>query len=235
MINGIRHQFLYIYHGCIFQTQVLENLHGIGGIPDWISLLELIIIWIYMYVSLLIRRWSYACFIQRFSVTVGKNFRMWLAIIRQLHLWLTRRIYIHTVCRLAEMASRWTYVPRKLQQSQQWCTFSYISHYSDVIMNTMASQITSLTIVYSTVYSRADKRKHQSSASLAFVRGIHWWPLNSPHKGPVTQKCSHLMTSLLMRLHITEFHFKSVLIDWICSCVLWFATTKRSLWLLHLW
>ena len=46
-------------------------------------------------------------------------------------------------------------------------------HYIDVIMTTMASQITSLTIVYSTVYSDADQRKHQSSASLAFVWGIH--------------------------------------------------------------
>ena len=61
-------------------------------------------------------------------------------------------------------------------------------HYNDVIMSTVASQITSLTIVYSTVYSGADQRKHQSSASLAFVRGIHRSPLNSPHKGPVTWK-----------------------------------------------
>ena len=52
----------------------------------------------------------------------------------------------------------------------------------------MASQITSLTIVYSTVYSGADQRKHQSSASLAFVRGIHRWPVNSPYKWPVTRK-----------------------------------------------
>ena len=61
-------------------------------------------------------------------------------------------------------------------------------HYNDVIMSAMASQITSLTIVYSTVFSGADQRKHQSSASLAFVRGIHRWPLNSPHKGPATRK-----------------------------------------------
>ena len=61
-------------------------------------------------------------------------------------------------------------------------------HYDDVIMTTMASQITSLTIVYSTVYSGADQRKHQSSASLAIVRGIHRWPVNSPHKWPVTRK-----------------------------------------------
>ena len=120
-------------------------------------------------------------------------------------------------------------------------------------MSTVASQITSLMIVYSTVYSGADQRKHQSStglhernspvtgkfpsqrasnaenvsiwwrhhafilhwwsgqkleeqtvilshtyasyllhigikAPLAFVRGIHQWPVNSPHKGPATRK-----------------------------------------------
>ena len=68
-------------------------------------------------------------------------------------------------------------------------------HYGDVIMGTMASQITSITILYWTVLSGADQRKHQSSASLAFVRGIHRWPVNSPHKWPVTRKCFHLMTS----------------------------------------
>ena len=62
------------------------------------------------------------------------------------------------------------------------------THYGDVIMGTMASQITSLIIVYSAVYSAADQRKHQSSASLAFVRGIHRGPVNSPHKWPVTRK-----------------------------------------------
>ena len=61
-----------------------------------------------------------------------------------------------------------------------------IEHYNDVIMTTMESQITSLTVVYSTVYSDTDQRKHQSSASLAFVWGIH--PVNSPHKWPVTRK-----------------------------------------------
>ena len=52
----------------------------------------------------------------------------------------------------------------------------------------MASQINSPAIVYSTVYSGTGERKHRSSASLAFVRGIHRWPVNSPHKGPVTRK-----------------------------------------------
>ena len=61
-------------------------------------------------------------------------------------------------------------------------------HCDDVIMDVIASQITSLTIVYSIVYSGTDQRKHQRSASLAVVRGIHQGPVNSPHKGPVTRK-----------------------------------------------
>ena len=64
-------------------------------------------------------------------------------------------------------------------------------------MSMMASQITSLTSVYSTVSSGADKRKHQSSASLAFVWGIHQWLVNSPHKWPVTRK----MVSIWWRHH----------------------------------
>ena len=55
-------------------------------------------------------------------------------------------------------------------------------------MSAMASKMNSLTIVYSSVYSGADQRKHQSSASLAFVRGIHRWLVNSPHEGPVKPK-----------------------------------------------
>ena len=68
-------------------------------------------------------------------------------------------------------------------------------NYTDVTMTTMASQITSLTIVYSTVYSDADQRKHQSSASLAFVWGIdqdRWFPRT---KCQLRGKCFHLMTS----------------------------------------
>ena len=58
-------------------------------------------------------------------------------------------------------------------------------HYSDVIMSALASQITGVSIVYSTVRSGADQRKQQSAVS----------PVNSPHKRPVTRKCFHLMTS----------------------------------------
>ena len=65
---------------------------------------------------------------------------------------------------------------------------SKLTHYTDVLMGTVASQITSLTIVYSTVYSDADQRKYQSCGLLAFVRGIHRRSVNSPHKWPVTRK-----------------------------------------------
>ena len=70
-------------------------------------------------------------------------------------------------------------------------------------MNAITSQVNRLTIVYSTVYLDADQRKHQSSASLAFVLGIHRWPMNSPHKGSVTRK----KVSILWRHHVLQiFH-----------------------------
>ena len=68
--------------------------------------------------------------------------------------------------------------PRTLK----WINFNPSVHYNDVTMDSIASQITSLAIVCSAVYSGAHQRKHQSSASLAFVHGIH------PHKWPVTRK-----------------------------------------------
>ena len=84
------------------------------------------------------------------------------------------------------------------------------TQYSDAIMSTMASQITSLRVVYSIVYSDADQRKHQSSASLAFVRGIHRWPVNSPHKGPVTRKMFPIDNGIMG------------------SCELWFNVEKNK-------
>ena len=81
----------------------------------------------------------------------------------------------------------WSWILRR----SYWVLYDmveYQAHYGDVIMGAIASQITNLTIVYSTVYSGADQRKHQSSASLAFMRWIHRGPVNSPHKWPVTRK-----------------------------------------------
>ena len=79
-------------------------------------------------------------------------------------------------------------------------THIYLIHYSDVIMTDIASQITSLTIVYSSVYSGADQSKHQSPASLAFVRGIHRGLVNSPHKWPVTRKMFPFDDVIMIRL-----------------------------------
>ena len=76
-----------------------------------------------------------------------------------------------------------------------WCIFSSdeSEHYSDVIMTAMASQITGVSIVYSTVCSGGDQRKHQISATLAYVREIHWWIART--KDQWRGKCFHLMTS----------------------------------------
>ena len=87
-----------------------------------------------------------------------------------------------------------------------WETGKISYHYRDVIMATMAPQITSLAIVYSTGYSGADQRKHQSSASLAFVRWIHRGPVNSRHKWPVTRKMFPFDDVIMWILY--EIHMK---------------------------
>ena len=73
-------------------------------------------------------------------------------------------------------------------------------------MDAIASLLTSLTIVYTTVYSDADQSKHQSSALLAFVWGIHrdrWIPRT---KGQLRGKCFHLMTSSCMVVACSRWH-----------------------------
>ena len=93
--------------------------------------------------------------------------------------------------------------------SREWLNWqlkSAAAHYNDVIMS--ASQITSLTIVYSSVYSGADQRKHQSSASLALVREIHRWPVNSPHKWPVKRKMFPFDDVIMSKLCIVQTNSK---------------------------
>ena len=82
-------------------------------------------------------------------------------------------------------------------------------YYNDVIMGAIASQITSLAIVFSTVCLDTDQRKHKSSASLAFVRGIHRRPVNSPHKWPVTRKM---------------FPFDDIIMNW------WYCHALYKIW-----
>ena len=85
-------------------------------------------------------------------------------------------------------------------------------------MSSMASQITSLTIVYSTVYAGADQTKHQSSASLAFVRGNHRWPVNSPHKGPVTRKMFPFDDVIVYMLIVNKFQAWMKIISIMLDC-----------------
>ena len=89
-----------------------------------------------------------------------------------------------------------------------------LSHYDDVIMGAIASLITSLTIVYSTVYSDADQRKHQSSTSLAFGWVIHRRPVNSSHKWPVTQKMFPFDDVIMHYLRGTDESAWSLLMAW---------------------
>ena len=98
----------------------------------------------------------------------------------------------------------------------------YVSHYNDVIMGAIASQITSLTIALFTVYSGADQRKHQSSVSLAFVRGIHRWPVNSPHKWPVTRKMLPFDDVIMSELGL--YFFMQWLSAWLNQAIIWSHT-----------
>ena len=93
---------------------------------------------------------------------------------------------------LTELTVDWRSYAAYTTSARNWRTWeeikSHFIHYCDVVMATMSSQILSIAIVYSTAHSGGDQRKYQSSASLAFVRGINMWPVNSPHKGSVTRK-----------------------------------------------
>ena len=101
-------------------------------------------------------------------------------------------------------------------------------------MTTMASQITSLTVVYSIVYSGADQRKHQSSASLAFVRGIH----RSTGEFPV-QRASNAenvsIDDVIMCITFCKYHSHCFLyhieaVEWMSvdmiSFCMWYITQK---------
>ena len=107
-------------------------------------------------------------------------------------------------------------------------------------MSTMASRITSLTIVYSTAYSGAVQRNHQSSASLAFVSGIHRWSVNSSHKGSVTQKMfpfddviMSMYDSIALVVH-EEFHLPTLSryreIISTCSKIFPWSAELKSCW-----
>ena len=87
------------------------------------------------------------------------------------------------------------------------------NHFSDVVISATTSQITGVSVVYSAVCSGTDQRKHQSSASLAFGRGIRRWPVSSPHKGSRTRKMfpfDVIMTCSYRLVVCNRFSFVSV-------------------------
>ena len=96
-------------------------------------------------------------------------------------------------------------------------------------MSAMASQITSLTIVYSTVYSGVDQRKHQSSASLVFVWGIHRRPVNSPHKSPVMRKMFPFDDVIMAEIIGSQCWYRLFFRDFITFSV-WSSSTNLSRW-----
>ena len=114
-----------------------------------------------------------------------------------------------------------------------------IFHYSDVIMGAIASQITSLTIVFSTVCSDADLRKHLSSASLAFV-----WEFTGTGEFPAQMASNAGNVSIWWRHHVEflptfKFHKQSLcemnkqmlilIYHYICFLSLWSISYRFSL------
>ena len=103
----------------------------------------------------------------------------------------TLYLYFREVCQCCKSSPaylQWSMSVKRKQIPVSMQEKTIFQHNGNVIMSTMAYQITSLSIVCSTVCSGADHRNHHSSVSLAFVRGIHRWPVNSSHKWPVTRK-----------------------------------------------
>ena len=98
----------------------------------------------------------------------------------------------------------------------KWYAINWAHHYTDVIIGTIASQTSSLTIVYSTIYSDADQRKHQSFALLAFVWEIHRRPVNSPHKWPVTRKMFPFDDVIMMKTYSTDAHTLATMLWCVC-------------------
>ena len=111
------------------------------------------------------------------------------------------------------------------------CLRHYLwQHYNDVIMGTVVSQVTSLTIVYSTIYSDADQRKHQSSTSLAFVQGIHRGPVNYPHKWPVTRKMFSFDDVIIVMSGPGPLFMSYWQISWSLEATRLYVTMAITLW-----
>ena len=108
-------------------------------------------------------------------------------------------MWIHP--RVSDNYTKFTYTLRMWHStSQELCPQIAVFHYCDVIMGAKGAQIISLTILYSTVHSGADQRKHWSFASLALCGEFtgHWWIPRT--NGQWYGKCFRLMTSSCLLL-----------------------------------
>ena len=99
-------------------------------------------------------------------------------------------------------------VPNMAGLSAVTTAMTRMCYYCDVIMGAVASRINSLTIVYQ--WFNADQKKHQSSASLSFVRGTHWPPVNSRTNGQQRGKCLSAFDDVIISLCIwfSSYHTK---------------------------
>ena len=127
-----------------------------------------------------------------YEMSLSGNFRHWLILKflfrNGVNLTKFSLLAVSKVVRLTTFASRWRTFSQNDEHFRLSEDSSSLHYYNDVIISVMASQITGVSIVCWIVSSDADPRKRQSSASLAFVRGIHRWAVNSPHKRPVMRK-----------------------------------------------
>ena len=89
--------------------------------------------------------------------------------------------------------------------------------YSDVIISVMASLITGVSLFTQPFVQAQMKKKHQSPASLVFVRAIQRWPVNYPHKGPATRKMFPFDEEHVFEWITTRYFFG----DWSCTrCIM---------------
>ena len=120
---------------------------------------------------------------------------------------LSKYVLVKSLQMAFEFWSKFPWIPRGLIDIKLWLFQVMIAdrqtgRCSDVIMSAMASQIAGASTVDLIVCSGASQRKYQSSASLAFVRGIHWGSVNSPHKGPVTRKMLPFDDVIMRHIHM---------------------------------
>ena len=150
-------------------------------------------------------------------------------------------------CEDCRWSSRWSPSSRRTRSSISY-KVNTMTHYDDIIMSTMTRQITSLPIVYSTVYSGADQRKHQSSASLVFVRVIHRLPVTGEfpaqsqrassaenvsiwwrHRVLLMSRCKDSRHCIILNFNISNY----AITDWLLYIWIYLARERQICRIVH--